>query len=97
MAKEPKAPKEPLDPSNMSRRRQIIETFKMTRQVDRAAGWWMLGAFLLFGAIGFGIFWILVTIFTGGLGIVLWLIWPRHNELVSVDRYLECSACNARV
>ena len=49
MAKEPKQPKEPLDPSTMSRRRQIIETFKMTKQVDRAAPWWMLGAFLLFG------------------------------------------------
>jgi hypothetical protein len=59
MAKEPKAPKEPLDPSTMSRRRQVIETFKMTRQVDRAVGWWMLGAFLLFGGIGFGIFWLL--------------------------------------
>ena len=48
-----------LDPSTMSRRRQIIETFKMTKQVDRAAPWWMLGAFLLFGGIGFGIFWLL--------------------------------------
>ncbi|KAA1426478.1 DUF4191 domain-containing protein [Nocardioides antri] len=50
---------QPLDPSTMSRRRQIIETFRMTKQVDRAVGWWMLGAFLLFGAIGFGIFWAL--------------------------------------
>lgn len=50
---------QPLDPSTMSRRRQIIETFKMTRQVDRAATWWMLGAFLLFGGLGFLIFWLL--------------------------------------
>ena len=49
----------PLDPSTMSRRRQILETFRMTRQVDRAVGWWMLGAFLLFGGIGFGIFYLL--------------------------------------
>jgi hypothetical protein len=50
---------QPLDPSTMSRRRQIIETFKMTRQVDRAVGWWMLLAFLVLGGIGFGIFWLL--------------------------------------
>jgi hypothetical protein len=49
----------PLDPSNMSRRRQVVETFRMTTQVDRAVGWWMLGAFLLFGGIGFAIFWAL--------------------------------------
>ncbi len=59
MARKPKEPKEPLDPSTMSRRRQIVETFKMTRQVDRAVGWWMLLAFLVFGGIGFGLFWIL--------------------------------------
>jgi hypothetical protein len=47
------------DPANMSRRKQIVETFKMTRETDRAITWWMLGAFLVFGAIGFGIFWIL--------------------------------------
>ncbi len=49
----------PMDPSTMSRRRQIIETFKMSKQVDPALGWWMLGAFVVFGAIGFGIFWLL--------------------------------------
>jgi hypothetical protein len=45
----------------------------------------------------FGIFWILVTIFTGGIGFLVWLIWPRHKEVVGVDRYLECSSCKARV
>lgn len=46
----------PTDPSTMSRRRQIVETFKMSKQVDPALGWWMLGAFVVFGAVGFGIF-----------------------------------------
>lgn len=46
----------PLDPSTMSRRRQILETYKMTREVDPAARWWMLGAFLLFGGLGFVLF-----------------------------------------
>jgi hypothetical protein len=62
----------PLDPSTMSKRRQIIETFKMTKEVDRAAPWWMLGAFLLFGAAGFGLFWV----FPGGgaFGLVIAII-----------------------
>ena len=47
------------DPAKMSRRRQIIETYKMTKETDRVIGLWMLGAFLVGGAIGFGIFWIL--------------------------------------
>ncbi|WP_183092801.1 DUF4191 domain-containing protein [Nocardioides stalactiti] len=50
----------PLDPTTMSRRRQILETYRMTRQVDRAIGFWMLGAFLLFGGIGFSIFFFLL-------------------------------------
>ena len=45
----------------------------------------------------FGVFWILVTIVTGGLGLILWLIWPRHKEVIGVDRYLQCTSCNARV
>ncbi|KAA1416979.1 DUF4191 domain-containing protein [Nocardioides humilatus] len=49
----------PLDPSTMSRRRQILETYRMTKQVDRRIGLYMLLAFLVFGGIGFGIFWAL--------------------------------------
>ena len=43
----------PLDPSTMSRRRQIIETYKMSREVDPAIRWWMLGAAVLAGGLGF--------------------------------------------
>ena len=46
----------PLDPSTMSRRRQIIETYKMSREVDPAIRWWMLGAAILAGGLGFGFF-----------------------------------------
>lgn len=46
----------PLDPSTMSRRRQILETYKMSRDVDPAIRWWMLGAFLLAGGLGFALF-----------------------------------------
>jgi cell division septal protein FtsQ len=45
----------------------------------------------------FGVFWVLFTIFTAGIGFLLWLIWPRHEEVVSVDRYLQCSACKSRI
>ncbi|MBM7520068.1 DUF4191 domain-containing protein [Nocardioides nitrophenolicus] len=50
----------PLDPSTMSRRRQILETYKMSRDVDPAIRWWMLGAFLVAGGLGFALFhWVL--------------------------------------
>jgi len=47
------------DPAKMSRRRQVIETYRMTKETDKVIGLWMLGAFLLGGGIGFGIFWFL--------------------------------------
>ncbi|WP_209020716.1 DUF4191 domain-containing protein [Nocardioides sp. 1609] len=53
-----KKPRE-TDPTKMSRRGQLVETYKMTREVDTRIGLWMAGAFLLFGAAGFGLFWIL--------------------------------------
>ena len=58
MAKKDKGAKTD-DPEKMSRRRQIIETYKMTKETDRVIWLWMLGAFLVGGGIGFGIFWIL--------------------------------------
>jgi hypothetical protein len=73
MAKEPKAPKvkkaKETDPSKMSRRRQLVETYKMSKESDPRLGLWMLGAFVLFGAIGFGIFWLLPG--SGAIGMVL--------------------------
>ncbi len=58
MAKKDKGPASD-DPTEMSRRRQIVETYRMSKESDKVIGLWMLGAFLIFGAIGFGIFWIL--------------------------------------
>jgi hypothetical protein len=60
------------DPSSMSRRRQIVETYKMTKETDRVIGLWMLGAFLVVGAIGFGIFWILPG--SGTFGLIISII-----------------------
>ncbi len=67
MATEPKmsraakraAKKAETDPLKMSRRRQIVETYRMSKQRDPLIGWWMLGAFVLGGAIGFGLFYLL--------------------------------------
>lgn len=60
MAKEPKTPKvEETDPTKMSRRRQLVETYRMTRQTDSKVGLWMLGTFLVAGAVGFGVFYLL--------------------------------------
>lgn len=86
MAKEPKQPKvsrrerkaaaAAQDPSKMKRRQQIAETYRMTKKVDPAVRWWMLGAFVGGGAIGFGVFWLLpgggtVAIVTSSIGAVL--------------------------
>jgi hypothetical protein len=60
------------DPAKMSRRRQIIETYKMTKETDRVIGLWMLGAFLIAGAIGFGIFFILPG--TGTFALVISIV-----------------------
>ncbi|GAA4381741.1 DUF4191 domain-containing protein [Nocardioides caricicola] len=51
MAKEPK----PVDPDQMGRMRQFVETYRMARKVDRALPLWLLGAFVVGAAIGFGL------------------------------------------
>ncbi len=45
----------------------------------------------------FGVFWILVSLISLGLGLILYLIWPRHKETIGVDRWTECRQCGARV
>ena len=52
MAKTPEQPK-------MKRRQQFVETFKMARRGDPRLVWWLLGAFVLGAAVGFGVFWLL--------------------------------------
>lgn len=57
--KKTKEPQVTTDPTQMSRRRQIVETYRMTKQTDRRIGAAMLLAFVVAGAIGFGLFWLL--------------------------------------
>lgn len=46
----------PIDPSTMSRRRQILETYRMSREVDPSIRWWLLGSFLVFAGLGMALF-----------------------------------------
>jgi hypothetical protein len=47
------------DPDKMNRRQQFFETYRMAKKSDPAIGWWVLGTFLLVGAVGFALFWLL--------------------------------------
>lgn len=58
MAKKQKKPRE-TDPTKMGRRQQIVETYRMTRRVDPAVRWWLLGSFLIFGGLGFALLYLL--------------------------------------
>lgn len=57
------------DPEKMSRRQQFVETYRMARRSDKALPWWILGTFLVFGAVGFVLFWVLP-----GAGVLGWII-----------------------
>ncbi len=68
MAKQ--APNTPAqDPSTLSRRKQVALTYRAAKESDRALPLWILGAFLVAGAIGFAIFWLLP-----GEGVINWVV-----------------------
>ena len=46
--------------------------------------------------VKFGVFWVVLTFLTCGLTFFVWLMMPRENRLLSVDRYNECSNCKVR-
>jgi F0F1-type ATP synthase assembly protein I len=46
-----------VEPDKMSRRQQFVATYKMAKQNDRWLGLWVLGAFVVGAAVGFGLFW----------------------------------------
>jgi hypothetical protein len=58
-----------VDPSTMSRRRQIVETYRLTKQSDPTIGLWLLGSFVLGAVVGFAVLWVLPG--TGVLGLVM--------------------------
>lgn len=49
-----------LDPAQMSRRQQMVATYKMAKQTDKLIGAWMIGAFVLGAAVGFALFFLLL-------------------------------------
>jgi hypothetical protein len=59
----------PTDPADMNRRQQIVATYRMTKQSDKRIGLWLLGSFLLFGAVGFSLFYVLP-----GEGVIGWVM-----------------------
>ena len=60
------------DPSEMSRRQQMVATYRMTKRTDRWIGLWLLLTFLLAGAAGFALFTLLPG--SGTLGLVLSIV-----------------------
>ena len=47
------------EPPQLKRRQQFVETFRMARKSDPRLAWWILGAFVVGAAVGFGLFWLL--------------------------------------
>jgi hypothetical protein len=89
----------PVDPSTMSRRKQIAETYKMSREVDPAIRWWMLGSFVVFGGLGLLLFrfvlphsdsvfsWILTGIATFLIGLLaVMIVFGRRAQKAAFKR-----------
>lgn len=62
----------PVAPEDMKRRQQIAATYRMAKQDDPRLGLWLLLAFVVGAAVGFGLFWFLPG--GGVLGLVLSII-----------------------
>jgi F0F1-type ATP synthase assembly protein I len=58
-----------VEPDKMTRRQQFVATYRMAKQSDRRLVLWLLGAFVLGAAIGFGVFWFLPG--GGPIGLVI--------------------------
>ncbi len=67
MAKTPET-----DPDKMGRRQQFVETYRMAKKTDTRLGLWILGAFLVAGLIGFGVFYLLPG--DGVIGLVIAIV-----------------------
>ncbi len=64
------APASPTDPADMSRSRQFLETYRMTKKSDRWIGLILLGSFVGAAALGFLLFGVLLPI----SGVIGWII-----------------------
>jgi F0F1-type ATP synthase assembly protein I len=61
-----------VDPEKTSRRQQIVATYRMGKQSDPRLGLWLVGAFVVGAAVGFGLFWFLPS--TGPLRLVIAIV-----------------------
>ncbi|MEI5674859.1 MULTISPECIES: DUF4191 domain-containing protein [unclassified Nocardioides] len=59
----------PNPAADMSRRQQFVETYRLTKKTDPRIGLVLLGTFLVSGALGFAIFWLLP-----GSGVIAWIM-----------------------
>lgn len=55
-------------PSDLSRRQQVVQTYRMTKKSDPRIGWLLLLTFLVVGGLGFALFW-----FLPGSGMLQWI------------------------
>lgn len=46
--------------------------------------------------VKFGLLWLLLCIITVGVGLIVYLVWPRRNETIGTDRWVECGNCGLR-
>jgi F0F1-type ATP synthase assembly protein I len=61
-----------VDPDQMSRRQQIVATYRMGKQGDPRLGLWVFAAFVVGAAVGFALFWF----FPGGgpIGLIISIV-----------------------
>jgi Domain of unknown function (DUF4191) len=65
--------KEKTDPEKTGRIQQFRQTYQLTKKTDPRIGLWLLGAFLVVGAIGFVVFYFLLPS-KGALGLVMAIV-----------------------
>ncbi len=84
----------PADVEKMSRRKQIIQTYRMAKKSDRRIGLWIALAFLVGAAVGFGLFYFLPGpgLLWGILGAILFgflaamIIFGRRAQRAAYDQ-----------
>ncbi|MBD8869876.1 DUF4191 domain-containing protein [Nocardioides donggukensis] len=62
----------PVEPEKMKRRQQVVATYRMAKKDDRFLGLWLLGAFLVGAALGYGLFWVLPG--SGAIGLAMSIV-----------------------